>query len=258
MSVRVSGLLATAVKGMRVLAHDTIHLDRAGVAENRRFFLVDARGRMVNGKQLGGLHAVVADYSHPERTLTLRFPDGTQVSGRVAEGTPIEAQFFSRTVTASLLDGPWSDVLSARADRPLRLVESELHGGAVDRGAGGTVSLVSRASLERLAAAAGVERLDARRLRMLIEIDGVGANEEDGWLERPLRIGEATVALRGHVGRCLVTSRDPESGERDVDTLGALATYRRDGGTTEPLACGVYGEVLEPGTVRVGDPVALV
>lgn len=254
----MSGLLATAVKGLRVVARDAICLEVAGVAENRRFFLVDARGRMVNGKQLGSLQAVVADYSHPERTLTLYFPDGTEVSGHVAAGMPFEAQFFSRTVTADLLDGPWSAALSAYADQPLRLVECGPHGGAVDRGADGTVSLVSRASLERLAAAAGITQLDARRLRMLIEIDGVAAHEEDGWLERPLRIGEAIVALRGHVGRCLVTARDPESGERDVDTLGALATYRRGEGTTEPLACGVYGEVLEPGTVRVGDPIALV
>ena len=66
------------------------------------------------------------------------------------------------------------------------------------------------------------------------------------------------ITLRGHVGRCVVTTRDPESGMRDLDTLGALASYRSGIATTEPLACGVYGEVLEPGTVRVGDAVELV
>ena len=61
---------------------------------------------------------------------------------------------------------------------------------------------------------------------------------------------------RGHVGRCLITTRHPETGVIDVDTLKALATYRRHLGTTEELAFGVYGEVIEPGRVQLGDPVA--
>ena len=60
----------------------------------------------------------------------------------------------------------------------------------------------------------------------------------------------------GHVGRCLVTSRDPETGEVDLPTLDLLGAYRRDLDTTEPLPFGIYGEVLVPGVVRVGDAVA--
>ena len=63
--------------------------------------------------------------------------------------------------------------------------------------------------------------------------------------------------LRGHVGRCLVTKLDPDSGVRDLETLDALARYRSTAATTEPLACGVFGAVIEPGTVRVGDAVEL-
>ena len=93
---------------------------------------------------------------------------------------------------------------------------------------------------------------------MLFEIDGVGPHEEDDWLGRALRIGAATVIPRGHVGRCMVTKLDPDSGIRDLETLDAIASYRSGIATTEPLACGIYGTVLEPGTVRVGDAVELV
>jgi uncharacterized protein YcbX len=69
------------------------------------------------------------------------------------------------------------------------------------------------------------------------------------------RVGEALIAFHGHVGRCLITGRDPETGDADLPTLDLLASYRQGLDTTEPLPFGVYGEVLEPGRVKLGDPV---
>ncbi len=59
----------------------------------------------------------------------------------------------------------------------------------------------------------------------------------------------------GNVGRCLVTSRDPDSGEINLPTLDLLGEYRQGLDSTEPLPFGIYGEVVRPGTVRVGDAV---
>jgi uncharacterized protein YcbX len=127
----------------------------------------------------------------------------------------------------------------------------------VDRGGDGAVSLISRASLARLAEVGGVESLDSRRFRMLVEIDGVDAHAEDRWVGGgPVRIGGAVVAFTGHVGRCLITSRDPESGVVDLPTLDLLGSYRGSVDSTEPLPFGVWGRVVSPGTVRVGDEVS--
>lgn len=90
---------------------------------------------------------------------------------------------------------------------------------------------------------------------MLIEVDGIDAHAEDQWVGRSARLGEATVRFAGHVGRCLITSRDPDTGRIDVPTLDILGRYRRDLDTTEPLAFGIYGTVIEPGSLRVGDAV---
>jgi MOSC domain-containing protein len=69
-------------------------------------------------------------------------------------------------------------------------------------------------------------------------------------------IGEAVVAPVGNVGRCAVTTKNPDTGEMDLDTLGMLAAYRGEGeGHTEPLPFGVHAAVVQPGRVRVGDPV---
>jgi uncharacterized protein YcbX len=60
--------------------------------------------------------------------------------------------------------------------------------------------------------------------------------------------------LNGDAGRCAVTTYDPDRGVVDLDTLGVLAQYRREG-RKEPLPFGVYGTVDVPGRVRIGDPV---
>jgi hypothetical protein len=52
-----------------------------------------------------------------------------------------------------------------------------------------------------------------------------------------------------------VTGHDPDTGEPNLPTL-ELLSYRERLGTTEPLAFGVYGEVLEPGRVRLSDTIS--
>jgi uncharacterized protein YcbX len=254
-NIHVTALATTPVKGMRLLPRDEIQLDWAGAQDNRCFYLIDERGRMVNGKQLGELTTILPDYDPHARRLTLRFADGAEVSA-IAEGGPaLQTSFFSRPAQARLVVGPWSEAVSATVGREVRLVEAGASRVGVDRGRGGGVSLISQASLAHLAEVADQTRVDARRFRMLIEVDGVAPHQEDAWVGRDVRTGDARIRFRGHVGRCLVTSRHPESGEIDLPTLDLLGSYRADAGTTEPLAFGIYGEVVETGTVRVGDPV---
>jgi hypothetical protein len=253
----VVGLAFTPVKATRLHVVDRIELGPDGVLENRRFYVIDDRDRMVNSKIVGELQTVIADYSHADRTLSLSLPEGPVVLGPVELGEPVETRFFSTQRTARLVDGPWSEALSRVAGRRLRLVEPCSPGSGVDRAADGAVSLISRASLARLAEVGGVESLDSRRFRMLIEIDGVSAHAEDGWVRgATVRIGDAVVAFAGHVGRCLITSRDPDSGVVDLPTLDLLGSYRGPVDSTEPLPFGVWGRVVEPGTVRLGDEVA--
>jgi uncharacterized protein YcbX len=237
-------------------AREELTLERTGVTENRRFYLIDERARMVNGKTIGILAAVHADYKHAGERLTMAFPDGSLVSDAVQLGAEIETRFFSRTPTARLVVGPWSEAISAYAGRQLRLVRAEDSlGRGVDRGLEGSVSLISQASVQRLEANAGGHAVDARRFRMLIEVGGTDAHAEDLWVAHTVQIGQACVAFKGHVGRCLVTSQSPDSGLVDMPTL-ELLSYRRDLSTTEPLAFGIFGEVLEPGLVRLGDTVS--
>ena len=251
----VVGLALTPVKATRLRRVDRIELGPDGVRENRRFYLIDSRERMINSKLVGELQQVVADYCDAERTLRLELPDGQVVDGEIRLGDQVTTTFFSQTAEGTLVEGPWSAALSDCFEQTLRLVEVGDRATAVDRGATGAVSLISRASLTRLAQAGDGRSLDVRRFRMLIEIDGVEAHAEDGWVGRTVRIGEATIAFGGHVGRCLITSRDPDTGQVDRPTLDMLGDYRTGLDCTEPLPFGIYGQVLEPGAIRVGDEV---
>jgi uncharacterized protein YcbX len=118
------------------------------------------------------------------------------------------------------------------------------------------VSILSTGSLEAIRKAAGIsEPVDPRRFRMLFGVEGVGPHEEDAWIGRRVQIGEAEVEVFGNVGRCLVTSRHPDSGARNLPTLDVLAEYRGDIETTERLPFGVWGGVTKPGVVHLDDPV---
>jgi len=167
---------------------------------------------------------------------------------------PVDAVLYGEAHASRRVTGPWQEALAEFAGFELTLLWSE--SGAVDRGAnrGGWMSLVSRASLRRLGEVADADTVDGRRFRMLFEIDGVTAHEEDTWIDRRVRLGDAVVEPIGDVGRCVVTKCDPDTGVTDLDTLGALARYRRQG-KTEPLPMGVYGTIVTPGRVSVGDAV---
>jgi hypothetical protein len=245
----------TPVKSMRLVEVDTIELEATGVRGDRRFYLVDDDGALVNAKRVPSLLTVRAAVE--DGRLVLRFPDDTTVEGEATQlGERIETSFYGRPVEGRVVAGPWNDALSELAGKPVRVARTEREGDGYDRGAVAGASLVSTASLEALRAAAGVARpVDGRRFRMTVGIDTAEPHVEDGWIGSRVRLGAAAVVVREKVGRCSVTTRDPDSGLRDLDTLGTIAAYRGDVPTGEPLPFGVWCEVVEPGAVTVGDPV---
>ncbi len=243
------------MKGLAILDRDEVLLDEAGVRENRRFHIVDADGRRYNQLRNGALVQIKQEYEG--NRLALRFPDGTVAAGDVALGEEITTDFYGRPVAGHLLDGPWSAALSDWAGRALRLVQSA-PGAAIDRG-GGHVSLVSRASLEELGRQNGRDSaVDGRRFRMLFEVDGCEPHEEDTWVRQRIRIGEAVAYLRHDVGRCAITTQNPDTGAPDLDTLRTIRQYRGETANESGkrhIPFGVYGEVVAPGRVAVGDTV---
>ena len=252
MEPRVTRISVAPVKSLGLLHPEEIELEPGGVRGNRRFWLRDESGALYAGKRDGALLQIRPEWDEDTRRLALTFPDGERIEGIVEVGEPVEAELYKLPRASRRVIGPWQDAISAYIGRPLTLLWAD--DGAVDRSPrGGTVSLVSQASLERLHEEAGLDApIDGRRFRMLFEIEGVAAHEEDEWIGRHVSIGDAELVFNGDIGRCVITSRNPDTGVPDVPTLVTLATYRREG-KNEPLPFGVYGSVVTPGKVRVGD-----
>jgi uncharacterized protein YcbX len=243
----------TPVKSLLLHHPEEIVLEPFGLARDRRFYLVREDGRLLVGLHHGPLALVRADWEPEPDRLTLTFPDGSVVAGEVELAEPELTDFWGHRVEGHVVVGPWAEALGAYAGRAVRLVKADVPAGAVDVE---PLTLVSSASVAELARHAGVEGLDARRFRMLLEIEGCGPHEEDTWRGRQVRLGEAVLEMGGPVPRCATTTRDPATGKRDLDTLREIAAYRgkRDG---KKIDFGVYAQVVRPGRVRVGDRVEL-
>jgi uncharacterized protein YcbX len=204
--VIVTSISFAPVKGLGLVQLDEVELERTGVRENRRFHLIDDDGRLINGKSAGTLVQVAAATDRDGELLSLRFPDGSVEEGPVTLGDAVETNFYGRPVAGRLVTGGFGEALSQLVGGPLRLVRVDEPGAGSDRGVDGTISVLSRGSLDAIADEAGEESVDGRRFRMLFEIDGIAPHGEDAWSGRRVAMGEAVVRVNGLVGRCAVTS----------------------------------------------------
>jgi uncharacterized protein YcbX len=256
MSARIAWISRTPVKALALQHLEEAELGEGGVEGDRRFYLVGEAGRLISNKDFPALQLIRASYDAEQDALTLTLSDGSLVTGTVERGEEVETRFHQRPRPARLVLGPWSSVLSELVGEPLRLVEPSTSG--VDRGRNGAATLLATASLGALGEVLGVAAVDGRRFRMNFGVEGLEAHEEDSWIGRRVQVGDAVVIPNGNVGRCVITTQNPDTAISDLDTLKGLAAYRRDVETTEPLPFGVHAAVAQPGRVRVGDPVALV
>jgi uncharacterized protein len=244
-------LSTTPVKSLLLHHPRELELEPFGVALDRRFYLIREDGRLLAGLHHGPLALVRADWEPEPDRLRLTFPDGPLVEGDVQLAEPALTDFWGHRVAGRVVAGPWAEALSGFAGREVRLVKADAPAGGVDVE---PITLVSSASIAELARRTGRDALDGRRFRMLIEVDGCEPHEEDTWIGRRVRLGDALVEIPGPVPRCATTTRDPGTGKRDFDALREIAAYRgkRDG---KKVDFGVYARVVEPGRIRVGDTV---
>jgi uncharacterized protein YcbX len=252
---RVSRISIAPVKSLALVHPESVAVTAYGVVGDRELVMVDAQGRLMNGTRHGPMVRIRTSWDPASGVLGLTLPDGTVVEDEVLTGEPLDAVFYGSPRRGLEVQGPFAAALSAVAGEPVRLMRME-RGEGVDRDGDGAVTLLSDAALEAMADQAGaIEPVDPRRFRMTFMVAGVPAHTEDSWMGRQVRVGGAVVRVAGNVGRCSITTQDPDQGVKSFDTLKLIAAARGAMETTEPLPFGVHAEVVEPGHVAVGDVV---
>ena len=248
---RVARLSIAPVRSLGLQHPAEIELPERGVVEDRRFFLTNDANRLVD--QLIVFKLVqVAPRTDPEATtLLMRFPDGTEVDGEVELAEGVETPIHGRTGVGHRVVGAWGEALTDFVGMPIRVILCDRPGGTRSSN---PASIISDGSVRELAAHAGIDWVDSRRFRMLIDLEDAAAHEEDTWIGRRIRVGSAVLRVTKPDARCAMTTHDPDTGEPDLDTLRTIISYRglREGKHAD---LGVLADVEQPGRVSLGDEV---
>lgn len=115
------------------------------------------------------------------------------------------------------------------------------------------LSLITTQTITRLGELAGDQLLDIQRFRpnILVESSAGTPFVEDEWVGCVLSIGSMRMRVDKRDGRCAVITINPVTTERNPTILRTVVEERQG-------CLGVYGSVVQTGTIRIGEPVRLV
>jgi uncharacterized protein len=113
------------------------------------------------------------------------------------------------------------------------------------------VSLNNLASLKDFESKVGAKR-HRRRFRANVWFSGAPAWAEREWIGREIQLGGAVLRVVKATTRCPATEVNPETGERDADTLNELRSLYGH------VELGVHAEVINSGRFSIGDAMELI
>jgi len=253
--MKVVNLSTTPVKGFALHHPASVEITARGAVGDREFFFVDKENTMLSFTKEGHIAPLQANYDAKNATLAILENGEVLVEARVEEGPAQAGNFFNVwDVDGALVDGPWNQLMSDRLGKEVRLIKTApgRNGSDVE-----PLSLLSSASMKALEESAQVGSIDPDRFRMLIQIDGVGAHEEDTWMDQEFSIGSAIIRAGEAVKRCAATTRNPNSGIVDLKTLKHIGDYRgrQESRFGTGFYFGIYASCVQPGTISIGDEI---
>jgi uncharacterized protein YcbX len=232
-----------------------------GLAGDRRFAVVDAATGKVAGaknpRKWGNFFDFRAAYVEPGVRLTL--PNGAVVTSDQPDAAAALSQALGREValaearqsSGAQAEEYWPDMEGL--DYRDTVTDFELPEGTFFDLA--LVHVLTTATLDHLRALYPEGRFEARRFRPNIvvatppEMQGFVEND---WVDRTLAVGdEVRLRISGPCPRCVMTTLAQGDLPKDAGILRTAAQNNQ-------ANVGVYADVVAGGTIRRGDPVALV
>ncbi|NBM14761.1 MOSC domain-containing protein [Streptomyces sp. GC420] len=267
----VHSLHVHPVKSVAGCAPDEAVVEPWGLAGDRRWALVDERGRVVTQRERPTL-ALASAEPLSGGAVRLRVPGREPLTVAVpdpgAVGT-VPVQIFEDKIEAVPAAPDAHAWFSAHLGTRTQLVHLDdpavrrpidpryaLPGETVSLADGYPLLVTTLASLDALNSLvaqgdhADEGPLPMNRFRPNVVVDGTMPWAEDDWTL--IRIGEVVLRAVKPSGRCVVTTTDQRTARRGKEPLRTLARHHRIGNRL------VFGQNLVPegtGTIRVGDPV---
>ncbi|GIV59161.1 MAG: molybdenum cofactor biosynthesis protein [Rhodothermaceae bacterium] len=259
--LQVSALFVYPIKSTRGRALRQATVEPCGLADDRRWMLVDAGGTAVTQREAPRLAFVEALPEPDGLRVVIPGRDPCFVPRPPREAARVTVRIWGDRVPAAPAPGDVHAAFSAFLGQPVRLVHlpgdvvrpvDPAYAVGADRVSfadGFPLLLASEASLAELNRRLP-DPLPMDRFRPNLVVAGGRPFEEDTW--KKIRAGEVTFHVVKPCARCVVTTIDQQTGLRGKEPLRTLATFRRREGKV------LFGQNLipeGPGVVRVGDRV---
>ena len=277
MTMRLQQIYRYPLKSALGEALQSVEVSSGGVAGDRVFALLDSvTGRVVSAKRpklwRSMLHLSAATLPGGSE-IAVRFPDGIILRSNEEGLAPALAGFLGHDIEIlrcregelrlerSRPEEVVAQGLDADVTMDVNAVGEEAPGRAFQDLA--TVHLMTAATAQAIAAAAGLSGPEISRYRPNFVIDGGdgAAFAENGWIGRELRIGSLRLEITHPTPRCAIPVLEQGSGcAFQPAVLAAINQLNRtDAGAFGVQPCaGAYARVIEPGVVKSGDVVSLV
>jgi MOSC domain-containing protein len=262
--MRVASLHTYPIKGCHRIDHDRAVVEPWGLAGDRRWLLIEPDGTFVTQRDEPRL--ALLQVAETDSGLDLSAKGTAALGVPVPEtGETIKVRVWQSEVDATPVGGAADAWLSAFLERDVRLVwlddptrrtTDPLFSGPDDRVSfadGFPLLVTATASLDRLGEWIG-RPLPMTRFRPNLVVETEVPFVEDTWLGRRLRIGDVVLRVVKPCGRCIVTTTDQETGEREREPLRTLARYRN---FDQRLVFGVNLVPDSVGELAIGDEVSV-
>jgi uncharacterized protein YcbX len=261
MTLRVANIFRYPVKSLRSESLTAAEVEPIGLKHDRRWLVVDETGQFQTIRKLPEMLQVEALAADDGLSLA-HAQAGHIVIPAPAPGSPTQpVTIWKDTVEAVDAGDAAAEFISRALGERLRLVhlsrpDARPIRSAPDRHVSFAdaypLLLTSTASQQDLSQRIGRD-VAMLRFRPNVVIEGSAPWAEDTW--REIRIGAVRFSISGPCDRCVVTTRDPDTGEQMAhqEPLRTLATFHKaaSGGV-------IFGQnliPLETGTIHVGDTV---
>lgn len=292
MTIRLNSIHVHPIKSLGGFSVQQAKLTPRGVQHDRRWMLVDTNGRFISQRehaQLACLHCT--EMGNGFRVTDIRNGDHIDLPWTLNSGMPVPVKIWDDLVDvleASHVINAWFSSRSRPDARLVYMPDSSVRPTDVTYAKGETslsdgfpFLIISEASLVELNGrmGQGPNRIGAgdsgskpgvttgtgvtaepgitmERFRPNLVISGGEAFQEDAW--KKIRIGASQFELVKPCARCVITTTDQRTGERGVEPLRTLATYRKrvtENGSVK-LDFGMNAMCIAGNVIRVGDLVS--